>query len=104
MSVLFRSSAGDARTVLALVVALSVSAAADARDALSDAQVRQAIIQQSVAAYHATGKPCACPYDQMRNGTSCGSRSAYSKPGGASPLCFPGDVSDAMVRQWRGLR
>lgn len=28
-------------------------------------------------------------------------RSAYSKPGGASPLCYKTDVSDDMVRSWR---
>ena len=31
---------------------------------------------------------CDCPYDQMRNGRSCGGRSAYSKPGGRKPKCY----------------
>src|SRR6266496_2920292 len=39
-----------------------------AREPLSDAQVRQAIIQESIAAYKRTGHPCACPFDLMRNG------------------------------------
>ncbi len=72
-----------------------------AREPLSDAQVRQAIIQESIAAYKRTGHPCACPFDLMRNGRQCGNVSAYSRPGGASPLCFPQDVSDGMVADWR---
>lgn len=31
---------------------------------------------------------CDCPYDLMRNGRSCGGRSAYSRPGGRSPVCY----------------
>src|SRR5712692_9831052 len=89
--------------VIGTVVALTILSAcgAAAREPLSDAQVRQAIIQDSIARYQATGHPCACPYNPARNGTSCGRRSAYSRPGGASPLCFPQDVSDGMVAAWR---
>jgi hypothetical protein len=56
--------------------------------ALTDSEIRQQIIQQSVAAYFATGHPCACPYNSARNGSSCGGRSAYGRPGGAAPLCL----------------
>ncbi|KAB0571080.1 SH3 domain-containing protein [Brucella pituitosa] len=31
---------------------------------------------------------CDCPYDRMRNGRLCGRNSAYSKPGGRSPVCY----------------
>lgn len=31
---------------------------------------------------------CDCPYDEMRNGRSCGGRSAYSRPGGRKPRCY----------------
>lgn len=31
---------------------------------------------------------CDCPYDLMRNGRRCGGNSAYSKPGGRSPVCY----------------
>jgi hypothetical protein len=68
---------------------------------LSDSEIRQQIVEQSVAAYLATGHPCACPYNSARNGSRCGGRSAYSKPGGADPLCYPTDVSDGMVAEWR---
>jgi hypothetical protein len=87
-------------SLLAAVLVL-VGAGALAREALTDTQVREAIIKESVAAYLATGHPCACPYNLARNGSSCGGRSAYSRPGGAEPLCYPRDVSDGMVADWR---
>lgn len=31
---------------------------------------------------------CDCPYDYARNGSRCGGRSAYSRPGGRSPVCY----------------
>jgi len=66
-----------------------------------DDQAKQAIIQQSIAAYNATGHPCACPYQTDRAGHSCGRRSAYSRPGGAAPLCYAEDVTSGMVSDWR---
>jgi hypothetical protein len=86
--------------VLALL-ALFATQEAFARSTPDDNQIRQQIIQQSVDAYLATGHPCACPYNLARNGSSCGGRSAYSRPGGASPLCYPSDVSDARVSDWK---
>lgn len=61
------------------------------------AAIVAAIIAGSVALYLARGKPCACPYSTMRNGAACGSRSAWSKPGGAKPLCFPTDITADMI-------
>jgi hypothetical protein len=89
--------------VIGALAALGILSAcgAAAREPLSDAQVRHAIIQDSIARYQATGHPCACPYNLARNGSRCGGRSAYSRLGGAEPFCFPQDVSDAMVRAWR---
>lgn len=69
-----------------------------AKDALSDGQVRQRMIRESLAAYPG---PCPCPYNVMRNGRACGGRSAYSRPGGYSPLCYPSDISDRMVEEYR---
>lgn len=66
--------------------------------AQSDAQVRQTIIRQSIAAYPG---PCACPYNRTRNGSACGGRSAYSRPGGHAPICYPRDVTQAQVDDWR---
>jgi choline dehydrogenase-like flavoprotein len=67
--------------------------------AQSDAQIRQQIIRESLASYPGQ---CPCPYSVMRNGRSCGARSAYSRPGGYAPNCYPRDVSEAEVRARRG--
>ena len=34
----------------------------------------------------------ACPYSKISKGRMCGGRSAYSQPGGHSPLCYLKDV------------
>jgi len=68
---------------------------------LSDADIAAKIVQESREAYLATGHPCACPYDRARNGSSCGARSAYSRPGGASPKCFSADVPKAEIGAYR---
>jgi hypothetical protein len=65
---------------------------------LAQAETRQeaALCKQSRDAYYATGHPCACPYDFYRNGiTRCGRVSAYCRPGGAEPCCYPGDLNPA---------
>ncbi|MEO1444983.1 MAG: hypothetical protein AAFV46_01865 [Cyanobacteria bacterium J06635_11] len=31
---------------------------------------------------------CDCPYDRNSRGERCGDRSAYSRPGGRSPICY----------------
>ena len=64
----------------------------------SDAAIRAQIIRLSLASYSGN---CPCPYNTDRAGRSCGKRSAYSRPGGASPLCYPGDVSQRMVDAYR---
>lgn len=66
--------------------------------AQSDPQIRQRLIRESVATYPG---PCACPYNTDRAGRSCGRRSAYSRPGGYAPLCYPQDVSQTQVEAWR---
>ena len=64
----------------------------------SDAEIRQAIIRDSVAKYLQTGYPCACPYDLMRNGRPW----AMSAPT-SGPRCLASvlPVSDGMVADWR---
>jgi hypothetical protein len=69
--------------------------------ALTAAAIAAIIVQASRDQYHAGGRPCACPDDRMRNGHACGGRSAYSRPGGASPLCYPTDVTAAMIENYR---
>jgi hypothetical protein len=65
---------------------------------LSDAQIKQILIEESIAAYSGN---CPCPYNAARNGSRCGRRSAYSRAGGAEPLCYPKDVSTEMVEAYR---
>jgi hypothetical protein len=101
--------------VLAVSGALVPSAGAERREAvplqakdgageggkakkLSDAQIRQILIDESIAAYSGN---CPCPYSTMRNGRSCGRRSAYSRPGGEAPLCYAKDVTAEMVAAYR---
>lgn len=69
-----------------------------ARTPVSDAQVKKRIIAESIAEYPG---PCACPFNQARNGSSCGKRSAWSKPGGYSPICYADEVTPEMVKAWR---
>lgn len=61
------------------------------------AAVVQEIIAFSIQTY--SGR-CPCPYNTMRNGRRCGGNSAYSRPGGRSPICYPEDVTNAMIEQW----
>jgi len=68
---------------------------------ITDAQIATIIVQASRDAYYRTGHPCACPEDRARNGSLCGRRSAYSRPGGASPYCYPSDVSKAEIDRYR---
>lgn len=81
-------------------VAVSVFAAGSshAKTQVSDAQVKQKIIEESIAAYPG---PCACPFNQARNGSSCGKRSAWSKPGGYDPVCYADEVTPEMIKAWR---
>jgi len=91
------------RIALAFVILALVygSASAQGIGKLSDAQIATIIVQASRNAYYATGHPCACPDDRARNGSRCGGRSAYSRPRGAEPKCYPKDVTAADVAAYR---
>jgi hypothetical protein len=82
--------------VSASVFSINSSAAKTQR--MSDAQVKQKIIAESIASYPG---PCACPFNQARNGSSCGKRSAWSKPGGYDPVCYADEVTPEMIKTWR---
>ena len=64
----------------------------------TDAEVRQQMIASSIDSYSGS---CPCPDFRDRGGRRCGGRSAYSRPGGASPLCYERDISDAAVLRYR---
>jgi len=82
--------------MLACIILLAVTPAMAAR--LSDAEVKRALIEESIAAYPGT---CPCPYNTDRRGHSCGGRSAYSRPGGYAPLCYDSQITPAMVAEYR---
>jgi SH3-like domain-containing protein len=63
-----------------------------------DSALVQRIIAESLDSYPSS---CACPYSRDRAGRRCGKRSAYSKPGGYSPVCFHSDVTKAMIEAFR---
>lgn len=89
-------------TVKSIVfILLGVLCAVPAWAQRSDDDIKKQIIQESIASYPG---PCACPYSTARNGSRCGSRSAYSRPGGASPLCYPDDVTPAVMDRWLKAR
>jgi hypothetical protein len=69
-----------------------------AKKKLNDAQIRQILIDESIAAYSGN---CPCPYSTMKNGRSCGGWSAYSRPGGEAPPCYAKDVTAEMVAAYR---
>jgi hypothetical protein len=83
---------------LLLLLIAGLSPVTVAGKSMTDAQVRDAMIAQSISAYPGN---CPCPYNRASNGSRCGKRSAWSKPGGYSPLCFREDISDDMVKQYR---
>ncbi|NOD48710.1 MULTISPECIES: SH3 domain-containing protein [unclassified Ruegeria] len=62
---------------------------------------RKAIISQSIAAYPGS---CPCPYNIDRAGRRCGKRSAWSKPGGYSPICYDSDVSEQRLKSYLARR
>jgi hypothetical protein len=68
---------------------------------LSDTQIRQQIMRESQAKYHGR---CVCPYQTVdTNGRSCKGRheTVRSHP---QPICYPGQVTSAMVREWQRER
>lgn len=87
---------------LLLIIIASVASTPEAhaqkRQPPSDAQVKQQIINASIASY--PGR-CPCPYNSARNGSACGGRSAWSRPGGYAPICYEREITGEMVRKWR---
>lgn len=67
---------------------------------LSDEAVKEMIIKGSIASYSGN---CPCPFNTARNGSSCGKRSAWSRAGGYSPICYKNEVTKKMINEWREL-
>ena len=85
-------------SALVLLLIFGTALATTPKETRVDAEIKQILIKESLARYPGN---CPCPYNVDRAGRRCGKRSAYSKPGGASPLCYPSDVSDEMVKEYR---
>lgn len=83
---------------LAFAFLMTFAQAQTAKPAKTDTEIKQAIIDQSIASYHGN---CPCPYNSDRAGHRCGARSAYSRAGGASPSCYAKDVTQKMVDDFR---
>ncbi len=71
------------------------------RKSLSRDQIASILIADSLGSYRGN---CPCPYNTDSAGRSCGRRSAYSRPGGRSPLCYRADVSPALIDRFRNSR
>jgi len=84
-----------------LLAFILVCPSAGFAQAVTDNQIAEIIVRDSRAAYYARGHPCACPDDRARNGSRCGARSAYSRPGGASPYCYILDVPKSKIDEYR---
>lgn len=60
----------------------------------------QEIISLSLRSY---GGNCPCPYNRDAGGKYCGGRSAYSRPGGYSPLCYTEDIESSDIQAHRQM-
>lgn len=84
---------------LILLAGLCVAFGAEAKQSSQSVEaIKQKIIQQSIENYPGN---CPCPYNTASNGSRCGKRSAYDRAGGHAPLCYPEDVSDRMVKEYK---
>jgi hypothetical protein len=93
-----RKLAAGLGLLCALGLAIGVGQSQSSKTAKTDDEIKQAIIAQSVSNYRGS---CPCPYNTDRAGHKCGARSAYSRPGGASPVCYAKDVTQKMVDEYR---
>ena len=91
----FKSRAG---ILVAVALGVSFGQTQPTKTSKTDDEIKQAIINQSIASYRGS---CPCPYNTDRAGHKCGARSAYSRPGGASPVCYATDVTQKMVDDYR---
>lgn len=55
------------------------------------------LMEASIQSY---GGSCPCPENRDRAGRRCGGRSAWSRAGGARPLCYPSDVTEPMIERY----
>jgi hypothetical protein len=83
---------------LVAIIALLVFAVAPLHAKEDLEAVKKRMISESLSQYQGN---CPCPYNYASNGSHCGARSAYTKRGGTSPLCYPTDITDEQAREWQ---
>ena len=66
--------------------------------AFDDSFIVERILSASLAGYAGN---CPCPFNVDRAGRKCGKRSAWSRLGGAAPLCYREEVTPDMIAAWR---
>jgi len=84
--------------LVALALVAGTAAAQKSAKTISDSDIKKAIMLASISSYAGS---CPCPYNVDRGGRRCGKRSAYSRPGGAAPICYEEDVTPAMIEAFR---
>lgn len=85
------------KTLMLATLATFIAISTTGAYALSEAEIKKAIIAESIASYPGN---CPCPYNTDRAGRSCGKRSAYSRTGGYETICYPSDVTDEMIKAY----
>lgn len=85
-------------SVFAVVCVFASDISIAKSNSLSDDQVSQRIIDDSVASYPGT---CACP--SIPPGTAARAVAVVhgAKAGGYSPICYKKEVTKEMVKAWR---
>lgn len=64
---------------------------------ISDAELREEMIAASISSYPSI---CPCPYSSNET-RICGGNSAYNRPNGEKPLCYPSDITDEMIENYK---
>ena len=85
------------RVAVWLVLGVAIAAGPAASQTFNCQIPVPTLIAESIARYPGN---CPCPHNRDARGRNCGKRSAWNKPGGYSPLCFPEDVTADMVREF----
>lgn len=67
----------------------------------SDDSIRRSIVENELAEYHSAGKICPCPYSLNQVGRLCGGQSEYSRSRNSTIHCYPDEITDSMILEWR---
>ena len=67
----------------------------------SDESIRRSIVEMEIADYLSAGKSCPCHYSLNQLGRMCAGQSEYSRSRDSTIHCYPDEVSDSMMLEWR---